>query len=322
MSKPHRLLEYGLTLFVLFNLNFILPRALPGDPLLTLVNTDQSFSVLTAEQLDYFTSYYGLDEPLSRQYLKYWQGLLTGELGKSIYFKEDVASLVLRRLGWTVLLVGSGILLSSLVGVILGSWAAWCQGSWFDRALYFFLVCLAETPVFLIGTLLLFTLGARLHWFPLGGAMTHFASYGSRPGQLLDILHHAALPVVTLALSRLGSSFLLSRNTMVATLNEEFMHTAYLKGLPGKTRLFKHGLKNCLVPVITRTLTSLGTMIGGAVLVENLFAYPGIGGLLQQAVLACDYPLMQGILLVTSISVVTMNLLGDLLCYRLDPRAR
>lgn len=321
MSK-HRLLQYGLTLLILFNLNFLLPRALPGDPLLTLINADHTISVLTAQQVQYYRRYYGLDAPWWQQYVQYWRGILTGDLGQSIYFKAPVLPLVLKRMGWTLLLVVPSLLISTILGTVLGSLGAWYRKRPWERVLYGALVLVGELPLFLIGTLLLFGFSVRLQWFPLGGARTHFAQYVGWWDYVKDLARHGALPIATLSLSRLSSSFLLCRNTMIGVLEKPFMHTAYLKGLSGKVRLFKHGLANCLVPIVTRTFTSLGTLLGGAVLIEILFAYPGIGQLLQQAVLAADYPLLQGILLFTSVGVVTANFLGDALCRRLDPRVR
>jgi peptide/nickel transport system permease protein len=182
------------------------------------------------------------------------------------------------------------------------------------------LILLSEVPAFLLGLVLLFTFAAGLGLFPLSGAITHFANYSSWWEKLLDILHHAFLPVMALTIARLGGMYLLSRNSMTTVLEKDYLRTAWAKGLPQKRIIFRHALRNAMLPIVTRVFLSLGSLVGGAILVENVFAYPGLGHLMREAVMVHDYPLVQGIFLVVTICVLLANFLADLVYRKLDPR--
>lgn len=318
-----RILEYAITFLVIISLNFALPRMMPGDPFLTLGgDVDEVITVYTAEQLAYFREYYGLDRPMHQQYFSYLGELLRGDLGFSIYYKEDVTTVIAKRLPWTLLLVVSATFLSVVIGILLGSFSAWRRGRWQDKSLYLTMVVLGEIPAFLIGIVLLILLAAQLDLFPLSGAMTHFARYNSWWDKTIDILHHAALPILTLALSRVGGFYLLVRNSLLSVLNKDYMRTARAKGLKEIRIRYLHGLRNALMPLVTRVAMQMGAMIGGAVLAENVFSYPGLGTLMRDAVFVRDYPLLQGIFLVLALMVLTANIFADWLYKRLDPRMR
>ncbi len=318
-----RLAEYALTLMVIISLNFALPRMMPGDPFMHFSGAGgEVVQTYTAEQRDYFRAYYGLDRPLKEQFITYIVDLSRGNLGYSYYYKEKVGTMILRRLPWTLLLVFSATALSLAAGLISGSYAAWRRGQKSERALYLIMVVLGEIPAFLVGLVLLIILAAGLGWFPLAGAVTHFARFDSPWQQVTDILYHAALPVLTLALARSGSFFLLIRNSLANVLTRDYMLTARAKGLSKWKIRWRHAMRNAMLPLITRTAMQVGAMVGGAVLVENVFNYPGIGKLMHDAVFVRDYPLLQGIFLVLAVTVIAANLAADLLYRRLDPRLK
>lgn len=312
-----------LTFVIIVSLNFLLPRMMPGDPFLHYSGeADEVFDVYSSDQVQYFRQYYGLDRPLHEQYTTYLKGLATGNLGFSYYYKDNVSSIILRRLPWTVFLVTSAMALSIFLGIILGSYSAWHRGKWQDSALYTILMVFSEIPVFLVGLALLIWLGAGLGLFPLAGAVTHFARYDSPWEKVVDILHHAALPIITLTLSRTGGIYLLVRNSLGTVLTKDYMRTARAKGLKEYRIRYLHALRNALLPLFTRIAIQLGTLVGGAILAENVFSYPGIGTLMRSAILVRDYPLIQGVFLVLAIGIMSANMLADLAYKYIDPRIR
>jgi peptide/nickel transport system permease protein len=318
-----RCLEYLVTLWVIVTVNFALPRAMPGDPFI-LISTDEGevMTRFSKDQIARYKAYYGLDRPLAEQYVAYLSNLLHGNLGYSIYYNESVSKIISRRFVWTFFIVVSAVALSTFIGVFLGLISAWRRGVWVDKGLFFILVALSEAPSFLLGLLMLFVLGARLNWFPLSGAMTHFAAYASFGEKVADILYHATLPILALSVVRLGAVYLLARNSLINVLAKDYIRTARSKGLSGVRIAVRHALANALLPIATRIFLSLGALVGGAVLVENVFAYPGLGTLMRDAVMVRDYPLIQGIFLLVTLFVLTANFLADKVYALIDPRLR
>ncbi|SFG07743.1 peptide/nickel transport system permease protein [Desulfotomaculum arcticum] len=317
-----RLLEYGLTVWLVITLNFLLPRMMPGDPFLVLTSDspEQEEIVISEEQRQFFFRYYGLDKPAGEQYLHYMGQLVKGNLGYSLYYKEPVSQIILRRLPWTAFMVIAALALSTAIGTILGCISAWYREKWPDKLLFFNLIFLSEIPAFLLGLILLFVFAAEWRLFPLSGAITHFAGYSHWWEKPVDILRHACLPVLTLTVARLGGMYLLARNSMTTVLEKEYLRTAWAKGLTGRRVIFRHALRNALLPIVTRVFLSLGSLVGGAILVENVFAYPGLGHLMREAVRIHDYPVIQGVFLVVTILVLLANFLADLVYGKLDPR--
>ncbi len=313
--------EYFVTFFVVITLNFFIPRLMPGDPFTFLSSSEGQITITySEEQIAKYKAYYGLDKPMAVQYASYISNLLKGNAGYSIYYNDSVINVIGKRMLWTVSIVIGAILISGLIGTALGSVSAWHRNGLPDKGLYSFMIVISEIPAFLVGIIFLFILAAKLGLFPLSGGMKTFASYGSFAGQLADILHHAFLPVLTLSTVRLGEFYLLSRNSMISVLTKEYMTTARAKGLCKKRIVFRHALKNAMLPIVTRVFLSLGAVFGGAILVENVFNYPGIGLLMREAVMVRDYVLIQGIFLFVAGMVLTMNLLADIIYGRLDPR--
>lgn len=320
-SGIHRVLTGLFVLAGLFAVNFALPRLMPGDPFLSLSVEDGNVNVaFTDEQISHYRSYYGLDRPLGEQALTYIAGLFRGNLGFSIYYNQKVLDLILARLPWTLGIVISSLLFSVVLGTLGGLLAASARNKLLDSALFTLGTVLSEIPPFLLALMLLFTFSAALGWFPLSGGLTPFRQHAGLAALTADILHHAVLPVLSLALSRAGEFFLLSRASMRTVLSRQYMLTARAKGLKRRRVLFRHALKNALPPVAVRFFMSLGHVLGGAVLVESIYAYPGVGKLMREAVGVRDYTLLQGIFLVVSLLVLAMNALSDIVHRALDPR--
>jgi peptide/nickel transport system permease protein len=317
--KP-RLVSYLVTLWVILTLNFLLPRLLPGDPLSALLDPESSDYVFEPEVRASVEAYYGLDRPLLAQYAAYLRGAATGDLGRSIRFNRPVTELIAAHLPWTLLLTGTALTLASLFGLLAGSEAAWKRGAAMDRLLTAVSVLAGNAPVYFVGMMLLIVLGAELGWLPLAGGRTPFAHYGSSLTAAADVGRHLLLPALTLTLSLLGIEYLLVRNTMVGILGEDFMLVARAKGLKPRQLKWGHALRNALLPFVAHLAAHAALAITGAVFIETLFQYPGMGRLIFEAVAARDYPVIQGVFLVVAGVVPTANLLADWLNGRLDPR--
>ncbi|AKB50418.1 Oligopeptide transport system permease protein OppB [Methanosarcina barkeri str. Wiesmoor] len=310
------------TIFVILVINFFLPRMMPGDPFSTTSADEvgEDIIVMTEEQRLYYINYYGLDRPLPEQFLAYMKNLMTGDLGRSIYYKMPVSDVIMLHLPWTMFIVMSATVISTISGVVLGTLSAKNRKKGSDRIMMTGMIAFAEIPSFLLGLILLLIFSVYLRLFPLAGAVTPFANYNGPAEQILDISYHAFLPVLTLSLSQLTGVYLLTRNTLITVITKDYIRTARAKGLGEKSVWIRHALRNALLPVVTRTGFTIGIMMGGVVLVENVFSYPGIGMTLRSAVVGRDYPLIQGILLVIAVSILICNLLVDKIYGKLDPR--
>jgi ABC-type dipeptide/oligopeptide/nickel transport systems, permease components len=321
-DKQAIIFRFALTLLVILALNFFLPRMMPGDPFSTTSSDVQGEDVvvMTEEQREYYTHYYGLDLPLHEQFVVYLSNLAHGDLGQSIYYKMPVTRVILLHLPWTILIVLCATALSLFIGVMLGMISARNRKKGSDRIMMTFLISFAEIPSFLLGIIILLIFGVYLHMFPLAGAVTPFAHYNSVFDQAGDIAYHAALPILTLSLAQLTGVYLLTRNSLITVSTKDYIRTARAKGLGEHIVWTRHALKNALLPVVTRTGFMIGILMGGAVLVENVFRYPGIGSTLNSAVVGRDYPLIQGILLVVAVAILVCNLLVDRVYRHLDPR--
>lgn len=211
---------------------------MPGDPFVILSgDTGTEISAYSEEQIEKYKSYYGLDKPLGNQYLDYMKNLCKGNLGYSIYYNDMVKNIVKARLKWTFVLVLSSIFISFILGTLIGTLSAFNQNTGLDKILYGFFMTLSEIPDFLLGIVFLFILAGRLNLFPLSGAVTEFKNYNSSGEKFLDIIYHAALPIITLTISRLGEFYLVARNSAVFVISKEYIKTAKGKGL-GKKQLY------------------------------------------------------------------------------------
>lgn len=313
------------TLFIIIVLNFFLPRFLPGDPF-TILSVEDGFEsvLLSDEQIEIYKSYYGFNKPLPVQFFDYLKKLIQFDLGTSIYYKKPVTQMVLERMGWTMALVLFSTAISTVFGVLLGAFSAYSRAKRkrLDTALLKTMTILSEIPDFLIGLILLFVFAAKLRWFPLSGGATPFLKFESFNTWLMDYLHHLALPCIVLAISSVGDFYLLTRQSVIGVLNEPYIMTAKAKGLKKWTIIISHALRNAWQPIFARVMMRLGMLLGGAILVENVFAYPGVGKLLREAVAYRDYILIQGVFFYVALAVLFFNTAADMIYKRADGRIK
>jgi peptide/nickel transport system permease protein len=298
-------------------INFSLIHLAPGDPAMVLAGEFQA----GPEVLQELRVEFGLDKPLYEQFLVYLRKVCTGDLGYSYRYRSAVLSLILSRLPNTLLLLAVSFVLSFVVGIAFAAFAAHKPNSLLDTflsALSMIGYCL---PTFWTGMMLLTLFSLRLEWFPSGGMYSLKADFSGMLG-LLDLARHLFLPAVTYSAFFLAISYRLTRAKMIEMLMEDFITTARSKGLSEGEVLFRHALKNSLVPVIAVMGLNLGVMVGGSVTIETVFSWPGLGRLMYDSILSRDYPLLLGIFIIFSVGVILANLIADIWTAVLDPRIK
>ncbi|HEY8456363.1 MAG TPA: ABC transporter permease [Actinopolymorphaceae bacterium] len=310
-----RTLRGLVTLWFAVTVTFFLVRLLPGDP--TLVVADPGMTEKIRQDL---LRDYGLDRPLAVQYTAYLGQLLQGNLGVSLRESVPVAQILAERIPWTLILTGSAMLLTLVVGIPLGVLAATRAHGAVDRLVQMGGVIGQSLFVPSVGVFLLYVFGLTLGWFPIGGALDDDVS--GPVDAWLSMLHHLALPCLTLVMVQLGPYVLTLRATLIESLGEDYCELARAKGVPERAVVWRHALRNALLPTTTVAGLQLGFLIGGAVLTETIYAYPGLGRAIYENVGRLDYPVLQGAFLLLAATVVAANLLTDLVYGVLDPRVR
>jgi len=290
---------------------FLLLRLTPGDPAAILAG-----DAATSEQIAAIRSSLGLDRPLPVQFAIWMGKLLSGDLGQSYYFRIDVATLIAQRLEPTFALATLTILVAVLVSIPLGVLAAWRFGGWLDRALMGFSVMGFSVPVFVLAYLLIWALSLKLEWLPVQGYVR------ISEGGIVLFLKHLILPSITLSVIYIALIARVTRASVLEALGEDYIRTARAKGLPEMRVLVRHALANAAVPIATVIGIGVAILIGGVVVTESVYAIPGLGRLTVDAVLARDFPTIQGVILFFSFVYVAVNLLIDLSYVFLDPRIR
>ncbi|MFZ3393973.1 ABC transporter permease [Rhodococcus sp. 7Tela_A2] len=317
MTVVRRAGQYALVLWAAVTLNFALPYLAPGDPVEYLYGGDQQ--ALDPKYIAQMRAEYGLDRPILEQYLSFWSGLGPRGRGISGQHHPPRGGVLWDKLPWTVALVGIGTLLAFLIGTLLGAWAAWRRGTGKETGTVVGILVLDSMPGFFIGMILIAVFSVTLGWFPSYGA----AAITSTGGEwLLEVASRMALPVATLTIAGVGGFFLMTRASMVGVLDEPFIRLARAKGLSEFRVAVGHALRNALLPVYTTLTLTVGVLLSGAVVVESVFAYPGLGKLTFDAVTARDYPLLQGAFLLATVGIVAANIVADLTYPLLDPRVR
>lgn len=318
-----RIVFYLVTAWAAITLNFFLPRMIPGDPVTALLNRGGGTAV-RPEAIEALRKLFGLETgtPLWRQYLNYWGGLLRGDLGLSFSkYPAPVANIIISALPWTIGLIGLATIISFCVGTAIGTLIGWRRGTWADNLIpisTFF----GSVPYFWIGILAVSLFGAGLGWFPVG----HAYDLGLVPtfdGEFIaSVLYHGALPALTIAFSSVAKWILDMRNQMVTVSSEEYVTVAHAKGLAPLNVIVGYAARNAILPQISAFSLSLGFVVGGTLVMEMVFSYPGVGFNLYQAVKSSDYPLMQGAFLIITLSVLVFNIIADLVYVLVDPRTR
>jgi len=289
---------------------FLLLHMSPGDPAAIIAG-----DFATPVQIEGIREQLGLNDPLYVQFGNWLWNLLHGDLGQSIYSGLTVSRLILQRIEPTLLLTLSTMVIAVTLAIPLGVLAAWKVGTWLDRVVMTIAVFGFSLPVFVLGYLLILGGSVGLGWFPVQG-------YTSITESFTGFLRHITLPALTLGLVYMALIARMTRATMLEVLNEDYVRTAYAKGLSTRTVLVKHALRNAMVPISTTIGLGLALLIGGVVVTESVFAIPGLGRLTVDAVLRTDYPVIQGVILVFSFTYVFLNLLVDLSYVLFDPRIR
>ncbi len=316
-----RAVFYLFTLWAAITINFFLPRLMKGDAVDAYLARNRNVSPEAAEAL---RALLGLDTDRSmwQQYLDYWGLLLRGDLGISLlHGMRPVTEVIGQSIIWTVLLVGFATLVAFAIGTIGGAIIGWRRGSRLD-ALIPITTFLSTIPYFWLGLMAISIFSVLLGWFPIGKAY----GVGVKPELsaefIGDVLHHGFLPAATIVIASLGGWMLGMRNMMLTVLDEDYVMVAQAKGMPNRRVLWRYAARNAVLPQIQSFALALGFIVGGTIVMEVVFSYPGVGKLLLDATNAKDYALMQGVFLVITVSVLVANLLADVAYAFLDPRTR
>ena len=313
-----RALQYALVLAAAIVLNFALPRLAPGDAIDYLLPPETAGS-LTQDQRNQVLGQFGLDKPVGEQFQNYLSALSRGDLLYSVRYGRPVSDILQQRIGWTLLLVGGSVVISTLLGTWLGFRSAWRRGTAGDAGVLAGVMLIDSMPAFFLGLMLILVFSVQLDLLPIFGALPTVDTTGLALAG--EVLKRLLLPLTTLTLVSIGPVYLVARSALVSELQEDYVFMAEAKGLTDR-EVRRHAQRNALLPLSTVTLVSLGALVGGATVVETVFSYPGLGRLIYEAVLARDYPVLQGAFLLLAIGVILANLANDLLYPLLDPRVR
>lgn len=300
-------------------ITFLVMQLTPGKPSDRLTDLNVKISAEAKEQL---IKLYGLDKPWYVQYGQWLKRIVRLDFGKSFRDDRPVIRKIAERLPWTILLniltMGFIFIVASLIGIF----SAVRQNTLFDKGMTVFVFVGFSTPSFWFGLLLMILFGLKLGWFPISGVYSLNFDELSFFGKIIDVAHHLVLPVVTLSLLGLASLSRYMRSSMLEVIRQQYIDAARARGLSERTVIFKHALRNALLPIITILGLSVPDIIGGSVIIETIFAYPGIGRLGYDAIMARDYPVVMGILTIVAFLTLFGNLLADIMYAWVDPRIR
>ncbi|MFN0314447.1 MAG: ABC transporter permease [Burkholderiales bacterium] len=305
-----RLLATVPVLLVVAVVVFLLLRLTPGDPAAVIAGDSA-----TTEQVEQIRAGLGLNRSIPVQFGLWFGNVLRGDLGESFFFKKNVSELIAQRIEPTLALALCTIVLAIAVAVPLGVLAAWRHGGWLDRALMGFSTLGFSIPVFVLGYLLIWIVSIKLQWLPVQGYRRIGEGFG-------PFLRHLILPSITLSVIYIALIARVTRASVAEALTEDYVRTARAKGLPEHIVLVRHALANAAVPIVTVIGIGLALLIGGVVVTESVYSIPGLGRLTVDAVLARDFPTIQGVIMLFSVAYVLINLLVDLSYIFFDPRIR
>ena len=310
-----------LTVWAVITISFLMVRFMPGDPLVHLVGQERYYELLKDEpaELERIADKYGLNDTIPEQYLSYLRSIITLEFGTSYSTNRPVLDNVLYRARWTLMLSIPTFVLGGLFGAVLGVIAGWRPGGRFDRITTPFMLFLNTVPTNCIGILFLVAFAFKLGWFPVNGMTS-----GNLSGfaKTLDIIWHAALPVILMVMFRTSGNFLMMKSNVSQIRNEDYIITAYSKGLSENKTLFRHVVKNAMLPFVTSLCIQMGGLLSGSMMLEVIFGWKGMGNLFYTAVNARDFPTAQLCFIISAVCVVAGNLLSDVVVAAIDPRIK
>jgi peptide/nickel transport system permease protein len=318
-----RLGFFVVTLWAALTVNFFLPRLMPGNPATAMMA--RFHGRLSGQALRALEVAFGVNtqQSLLVQYVTYLRDCFTGQFGRSLtFFPDSVAQVVFQALPWTLGLVGVTTVIAFILGTLIGMIGAWGRGGWFDSILPPVFIVLSAFPYFWIALVAILIFGITLDWLPVGFGYTNGSAITFTWPFILDVLRHAILPAITIIITSIGGWILTMRNNMIMTLNEDYVRMARAKGLSSARIMFDYAGRNAILPNLSGFGMSLGFVVSGAILVEYVFSYPGVGYMMLQAVLNEDYPLMQTLFLFITLAVLLAILAVDVVTVLLDPRTR
>ena len=317
-----RLAFYLAAFLVAATINFFLPRLMPGDPIQIMFAS--AGSELSLENLNALKLTFGfIDAPLGEQYLRYLQRVFTGDLGRSVkYFPLPVTELLGRALIWTLGLMGIATVVSFSLGTFMGVVAAWNRGKPIDSAISLSAIFSSSVPAVVVSLIMLFVFGYTLSWFPNGYAANPLIDPAWNWEYISSVLYHGTLPMLTLVIVLTGGFAVTMRNNMIYLLGEDYIVMARAKGLTDSRVMLWYAARNALLPTVSSLAIAIGTILGGSLVTEVVFNYPGLGNTLYQAIIARDYPVIQGQLLIMTGAMLISNFVVDLSYVLLDPRLK
>lgn len=321
-----RLLKSVFTLWAVVTITFGLIRLMPGGPIANIRATiiqRRGASELTEERLNRLVELYinvSPDKPMWMQYLDYLSSVFRGDFGESMRYNEPVMKIIAEAAPWTIFIILTSLILSFVIGITLGALMAYFENSPFDNVLSSLSTLLTSIPFYLVGILLLYLFAYQYSLFPTGGRMPTRAEIGLNAEFLLGVLYHAALPILSMVLTEFGGWALSMRGNSISVLGEDYTHVARLRGVPDWQVAIKYVGRNAILPMYTGLMIAIGFVLGGAVILERIFTYSGLGYYIITAINARDYPLMMGAFLVITVCVVVGVLFADLTYGKIDPR--
>ncbi len=305
------------TILIIMTMNFVIFRMMPGDPVAMIADMVR----LRPEQVARLYELFGLNRPLWEQYVQYMIQTLRGFYGYSFYSQRPIADEIMIRLPNTLLLVGTATVLSIVIGLVIGIFAAARRGSLIDVTAISFGFLGNSVPIFWLGLILLLVFGVDLKWFPIRGT-TSVPAPTDPLALVLDIVWHMTLPTFALVIILFGGYALIMRAVMIDVLTEDYIQLARAKGLEERTVQYKHALRNAMLPMVTVIALAFGFLLSGALLTETVFSWYGLGRYIWDAILKQDFPALQGIFFIISVMVVAANLIADIIYGFLDPRVK
>lgn len=315
-----------LTLYVALSLSFAIIRFIPGGPYATLrARLRQQGSGLSAEQvnrqIEAMTNI-AANKPLHIQYLDYLTSILHGDMGQSIWHNKPVSSILFEALPWTLLIMGCSLVLMFILGIGLGAFMAYREGSSFDVFSSVGTLVMNSTPYYVVALLLLTFLGYRYEWFPTRGRVGSGVTAGANLDYLVSVLRHAALPIISLVVTGFGGWALRMRGNSIRVLGEDYLRVARLRGLPEGLIVRRYVGRNAILPLYTNFMIAIGTIFGGSIILEMIFSYPGIGYYMIRAIDHRDYPVVMGGFIIITTAMIVGITIADFTYGFVDPRVK